>query len=138
MLAILALLGIGPASFLSKRVGRAARLLLAPVLGMVLGTSVCTTVIWFYPASSTRWLVPSLALMSCVVALRRRPRFRGVAVSRIVIAVLQVLVIAVAVAGPTTYVIADHHSAGLSPFASATSTAMSPRPMRCNTNRCAN
>ncbi len=117
MFVVLAALGAGPASFLSRRFDVASRVFLAPAFGLALGTSVFTTSIWLLPAGTTFWLVPVLAAASCCVAFMRwrrrddsasgrRPdiRPRG--------ALLQALVVVVAVAGPATALIAHHHSVG--------------------------
>jgi hypothetical protein len=72
MLATLTALGVGPASLLSRRFDPAARLALAPVLGLCVGTAVFTTLIWFTAASHTYWLPPILALASVAVAWRRK------------------------------------------------------------------
>ncbi len=71
MLVVLLALGSGPASFLGRRFDPAARVAMAPVLGMCLGTCVFTTLIWFTAARNTYWLLPVVAVMSIAVALRR-------------------------------------------------------------------
>jgi hypothetical protein len=71
MLAALFALGIGPASFLGRRFDAAARLAIAPVLGLCLATCVFTTLIWFTAARNTYWLLPVLAAASIAVALLR-------------------------------------------------------------------
>jgi hypothetical protein len=71
MLAILLCLGSGPASFLGRRFDAAARVAMAPVLGLCFGTCVFTTLIWFTAARNTYWLLPILALLSVAVALWR-------------------------------------------------------------------
>ena len=71
MLVVLLCLGSGPASFLGRRFDATARLAMAPVLGLCLGTCVFTTLIWFTAARHTYWLLPILALGSVAVALRR-------------------------------------------------------------------
>ena len=71
MLAILLCLGSGPASFLGRRFDATARVAMAPVLGLCLGTCVFTTLIWFTAARNTYWLLPLLALASLAVALWR-------------------------------------------------------------------
>jgi hypothetical protein len=70
-LAALIALGIGPASFLGRRFDAAARLAIAPALGLCLATCVFTTLIWFVAADSTYWLLPVIAAVSVAVALRR-------------------------------------------------------------------
>ena len=71
MLVTLLALGSGPAAFLGRRFDGAARIALAPVLGLCLGTSVFTTLIWFTAAENTYWLVPVLAALSLAAAVWR-------------------------------------------------------------------
>lgn len=71
MLITLVLLGAGPAAFLGKRFDPAARIAITPVLGLCLGTSVFTTLIWLLPARDTYWLLPLLAAASVFLALTR-------------------------------------------------------------------
>jgi hypothetical protein len=71
MLVALLALGSGPASFLGNRFGTAGRLAMAPVLGLCLGTCIFTTLIWFTAADNTYWLLPTLALLSVLVSVRR-------------------------------------------------------------------
>src|SRR5262249_48777192 len=78
LLAILLLLGAGPASFLPERIDLAGRIALAPVLGFCLGTCVTTTVLEFAPVGDTYWLLIPLAVASAsvgVVRTRRQARF---------------------------------------------------------------
>src|SRR6516225_1490287 len=71
MLVTLAAIGSGPSSYLGRRFDAAARVALAPVLGLSLGTCIFTTLIWFTAARNTYWLVPVIAVASLTVALRR-------------------------------------------------------------------
>src|SRR5271169_5060109 len=71
MLVVLLALGSGPAAFLGGRFDAAARVAMAPVLGLCLATCVFTTLIWFTAARNTYWLIPVIALVSLAVALRR-------------------------------------------------------------------
>jgi hypothetical protein len=71
MLVTLFALGSGPAAFLGRRFDAAARVAMAPVLGLCLGTCVFTTLIWFTAARNTYWLLPVLALASVATALWR-------------------------------------------------------------------
>ena len=70
-LAVLLAMGSGPASFLGRRFDAAARVAMAPVLGLCLATCVFTTLIWFTAGRNTYWLIPVIALVSVVIALRR-------------------------------------------------------------------
>ncbi len=70
-LAVLLAMGSGPASFLGRRFDAAARVAIAPVLGLCLATCVFTTLIWFTAARNTYWLIPVIASASVAVALRR-------------------------------------------------------------------
>ena len=71
MLLTLTALGVGPAAFLGRRFDSAARLAMAPVLGLCVGACLFTTVIWFSAASHSYWLLPVAALVSIGVALWR-------------------------------------------------------------------
>jgi hypothetical protein len=139
MITLLTAFGIGPASFMRRSLDRAIPFLLAPAFGLALGTSVFTTLIWFFPASRTFWLVPVLAVASCALALWRiafgkggstdsaqdqNPdlvggvptghdhRDRRGRTARIGVAIVEILFVALIVVGPTTVLIADHHSVG--------------------------
>src|ERR1700733_1648501 len=76
MLAILVALGSGPASLLPAQTALASRLALAPVLGFCLGTCVTTTILEFFPANSTYWVLILLAAASPVLAAIRQRRAR--------------------------------------------------------------
>src|ERR1700689_4347502 len=71
MLVTLLALGSAPASLLGRRFDAAARVAMAPALGLCVGTCVFTTLIWFTAARHTYWLLPILALGSVAVALTR-------------------------------------------------------------------
>jgi hypothetical protein len=114
-LALLLLLGAGPATYLPSRFDGTSRVALAPLLGFCLGTCVTTTILWFAPANDSYWVLIPLALGSGAVALlrcrRRRwagerpglPRLRdGMAL----------LVIAVVVTVPTTVTLHHRHTVG--------------------------
>ncbi|HUB73891.1 MAG TPA: hypothetical protein VL979_07640 [Solirubrobacteraceae bacterium] len=125
MLAVLFALGSGPAAFLGRRFDTAARLALAPVLGLCAGTCVFTTLIWLTAADNTYWLVPVLACVSVGFALRRT--FAGAAgrgerggVARMLAPVrrlgafdaLALLAVCVIVAAPLDYTLHERHSTG--------------------------
>jgi len=78
MLGTLLALGVGAASFLGRRFGGAARLAMAPALGLCLSTCVFTTLLWFTPARHTYWLIPLMAVVSVTVALQRARTTEGV------------------------------------------------------------
>jgi hypothetical protein len=125
MLATLLALGSGPASFLGRRFDAAARLAMAPVLGLCLGTCVFTTLIWFTTARSTYWLLPILAVVSVAVAL-----WRGLAIfaksgetpassrARLLIRRLRprdaiaLVAVCVVVTAPLNYTLHERHSVG--------------------------
>ena len=71
MLGVLTALGAGPASWLSSRFGAVERVALAPILGLCLGTSLFTTLLYFFPAGDTSWLIPVVAGISALVAAIR-------------------------------------------------------------------
>jgi hypothetical protein len=113
LLTILALLGAGPASLLSERFDAATRLALAPALGFCIGTCVATTVIAFAPAGDTYWMLIPLALASAGVAAARTRRGRGSWRARLPLRdAAALLVVLLAVAGPLTYTLHEHHTVG--------------------------
>jgi len=125
MLAILFALGSGPAAYLGRRFGAAARLGLAPVLGLCVGTCVFTTLIWFTAARHTWWLVPVLAAASLAAALRRcllapRADGEGTGAGRYVRFLrrlrpgdaLALLAVCAIVAAPLDYTLHERHSVG--------------------------
>jgi hypothetical protein len=117
MLVALLLLGVGPASFFGRNVDPVARLALAPALGLCVGTSVFTTLIWFFPATKTWWVLPVVAGISLGVAAWRRDSWRlrhlerGGA-KRAAKGIIELLVVCVAVAWPTSYTLLAHNSIG--------------------------
>ena len=127
MLITLLALGSGPASFLGRRFDAAARLAMAPVLGLCLGTCVFTTLVWFTAARNTYWLLPILAGISVTVALLRglrtapqaQPvegprRSRGALLVRRlhVRDAVALAVVCVVVAAPLSYTLHERHSIG--------------------------
>src|SRR5580765_1022625 len=102
LMAILLILGSGPAALLPQRFDAATRIALAPILGFSLGTCVTTTALWFVPAESSSWLLVPLALASAGFAARRtlrsekraRPTLRDAA---------QLAIVCIAVAGPLSF-----------------------------------
>ena len=128
MLATLAFLGSGPASYLGRRFSAAARLALAPVLGFCVGIAVFTTLIWFTAAHNTYWLLPLLAVASLAAATRRTlsaaerrgslaERFQSV-ISRVRVRdVTALAVVCVVVAAPLDVTLHQRHSVGPTGFA---------------------
>lgn len=128
MLALLLVLGSGPASFLGERFEAASRLAMAPVLGLCAGTCVLTTLAWFFPARQTFWLVPVLALLSLTVALWRvlagGGKGRTSLGHRAAVAlrslrtrdVLALALVCLVVAAPLDYTLHERHSVGPTGF----------------------
>jgi hypothetical protein len=113
MLVVLASIGAFPASLLSARFRAVERVGLAAILGLCLGASVFTTLLYFWPASSTSWLVPVLAVTSLVAAAVRSRRALRLQVLRANLAGWASLVIIVAfVTLPVLSVMRSHHSVG--------------------------
>jgi hypothetical protein len=125
MLVTLAAIGSGPASYLGRRFDAAARVALAPVLGLCLGTCIFTTVIWFTAARNTYWLVPVIAVASLTVAVRRAAITgsadrRGSRSSRVLDSLkrlpardaLALTVVCLVVAAPLSYTLHERHSVG--------------------------
>ena len=119
LLAILLLLGSGPASFLSSRFDAAGRIGLAPALGFCLGTCVTTTLLQFAPTNSTYWILAPLALASAATATirtwpsRQRTNWR----MRLPVRDLAALVLVGAVVtGPLNAVLHRHHTVGPGAF----------------------
>ncbi|MBV9336419.1 MAG: hypothetical protein JO243_11045, partial [Solirubrobacterales bacterium] len=71
LVALLAALGSAPATFLPERYDGIARCALAPALGLCIGVSLTVTLVYFFPASDTDWVVIVLALSSLASASRR-------------------------------------------------------------------
>jgi hypothetical protein len=129
MLVMLLALGSAPASFLGSRFGGAARVAMAPVLGLCVGTCVFTTLLWFTAASNTYWLLPIIALVSVSVALRRSltaltdpekksHRSRAAALFRSLGASdwVALAIVCVVVAMPLSYTLHERHSVGPTGF----------------------
>jgi hypothetical protein len=94
--ALLTALGLGPAAFLPRRFDLAARLALAPALGLSVGVCFAVTLAYPFPARDTGWVVIALAVASLAVAAWRTPlqphwpNIRGVAQIAIVAIVILV------------------------------------------------
>jgi hypothetical protein len=129
MLVALLALGSGPAAFLSRRFDPGARLAMAPVLGLCLGTCVFTTLIWFTPASNTYWVLPVLALASVAVALWRTWQSHSAdhgkrwgsaareALGRLGAGdAIAIALVCVIVAAPFSYTLHERHSVGPTGF----------------------
>ena len=131
MLFFLLALGSGPASYLGRGFGAAARAAMAPALGLCIGTCVFTTTLWFSPARHTYWLVPILALVSIAVALRRelkriradedRNRVIRSPARRILSGLgtgdaLALVLVWVVVSAPLSYTLHERHSVGPTGF----------------------
>jgi hypothetical protein len=127
MLVALLALGIGPASFLGRRFDAAARLAIAPVLGLCLATSVFTTLIWFTAARNTYWLLPVIAVVSVTVALRRSlatrsDRAQGSGRRRTLLRrlrardALSLALVCLVVAAPLSYTLHERNSVGPTGF----------------------
>jgi hypothetical protein len=123
MLVVLLALGSGPAAFLGGRFDAAARIAMAPVLGLCLGTCVFTTLIWFTAARNTYWLLPIAALVSVALALwraraaaagERSPGRRLMGIARRVrpLDALALAVVCIVVAAPLSYTLHERHSVG--------------------------
>jgi MFS family permease len=111
LLAVLLLLGAGPASLLPRRFDAGARVALAPILGFCLGTCVTTTLLEFASVQSTYWILVPLALASFGLAVWRALRGRWNA--RLSLRdVVQLLVVCVVVSAPLNYALHKHHSVG--------------------------
>lgn len=70
-LALVTAFGSGPAAFLSERFDGAARLAMAPVLGLCVGVCAFMTLIYFFSAHETSWVVILAALASLAAAAWR-------------------------------------------------------------------
>jgi hypothetical protein len=126
MLVTLFALGIGPASFLGRRFDAAARLAIAPVFGLCVATCVFTTLIWFTAARHTFWLLPVIAAVSIVLALRRSitppderddSRGRWAALRRLRARdALSLAIVCIVVAAPLSYTLHERNSVGPTGF----------------------
>jgi len=118
-LAILFLLGAGPASFLAPRFDGGSRLALAPMLGFCLGTCVTTTLLQFEPTNNTYWILIPLALASTGVAAFRTMRTPDAPAwrSRLPLRDIAAMVlIGLAVTGPINYTLHERHTVGPAVF----------------------
>jgi hypothetical protein len=106
-LLLLAALGAGPAAFLGDRFN-GARTALAPVLGLCAGACLTVTVVNFYPASQTDWLIVLAAAVSLAVAAWRR---RGLTWPSARSA-LQVAMVVVVLLGAFNYPLAGRRTVG--------------------------
>lgn len=131
MLVTLLTLGSAPASYLSHRFPPAARLAMAPVLGLCLGTCVFTTIMWFTGARNTYWLVPIVAVTSVLIALRTDLQLIATAgrpIGEAQKSALRILrrigardglalaLVCVVVAAPLSYTLHERHSVGPTGF----------------------
>ena len=121
MLIVLGAFGAFPASLLGKRFRTVERVAMAPILGICLGTSVFTTLLYFWPASSTAWLVPVIAVASVAAAAVHsrdvlrwralRTDLAGWASLAVIIVVISVPVLSVMhsrhTVGPVSYAVGD-------------------------------
>lgn len=130
MLVQIAGIGAYPASKLSMRFDMAARIALAPLLGLCVGTCIATTLLWFAPASDTFWVIPLVAGASIALVMRRGGRVARDAAGRttttadrshgapvgtrrgLLVDALQLLVVVLAVAAPITYTFVARNSVG--------------------------
>ncbi len=126
MLTILTALGSGPATLLKEKLSAPVRFALMPVIGLCAGSCVFTTLLAIFPASSTFWLVPLLAVASVTasVVLARWRRNRGSQHRRENTAsarkgfceYLKVLLVALIVALPLSYALLQRDSVGPTTF----------------------
>ncbi len=122
MLLTMLALGSGPAAFLGERFGAAARVALAPVFGLCVGTCVFTSLIWFTAAYNTYWLLVPLALASVATALWRslrgssepagRRSFVGVLRSLGARDAVALVAVCAVVAAPMSYTLHERTSVG--------------------------
>lgn len=76
-LAVLLVLGAGPAALLSDRLDGVTRLVLAPALGLCVGVAVTTTLVQYEPVRHTYWVVFPIAAVSLAVAVWRQIQVPG-------------------------------------------------------------
>jgi hypothetical protein len=113
MLGVLAGLGAAPASWLSARFRAVERVALAPILGLSLGTSVFTTLVYFFPASATNWLIPVLVVASVLVAVIRSRHAVGRPLLRSNVAGwVSLVAVIVLVTAPILSVMRSQHTVG--------------------------
>jgi hypothetical protein len=107
--ALLAALGAGPAAFLGAQFDATARLAMAPVLGLCVGSCLTVTLGYEYPARQTSWLLMGVAALSVAIAAWRRPvrRLAPNPAGR-----LQVAIILIVVLGAFDYPLAARHTVG--------------------------
>jgi hypothetical protein len=76
-LVIITMLGSGPATLLKGKVSAPVRFAIMPVIGVCAGSCVFTTLLEQFPASSTFWLLPVLAVASVTAAVLVPRRYRA-------------------------------------------------------------
>ena len=111
---LLTALGAGPAAFAGERYNGAARIALAPALGLCLGVCLSVSLVDAFPAHDTKWLIVAVAVLSVAVAVaRRRPAFRRSALrTPDARAVVMVAIIVAVVLGSYDYPLAGRHTVG--------------------------
>lgn len=122
LLLLVTLFGWGPSVPLERVVAPSLRIALMPAIGFALGTCVFTTLLWFFPASSTYWILLLLAAGSSAVGLFCRTRQRlsetdrapdsDVPARRGRSDVLKLLILAVVVAAPLSFALLQANSVG--------------------------
>jgi hypothetical protein len=116
-LALLALLGSGPAALLSRRFDLATRVALAPALGLAFGICLTTALIGLAPVASTWWVVVVAAVGSLALAAWQLRRGRVELARFGPREIAQLLVVLVVAAGPIDYTLHQHYSVGPSVYA---------------------
>jgi hypothetical protein len=127
MLVMAGLLGAAPVMSLRRHASWPIRVALMPVVGFCLGTSVTTTLLWFFPAASTFWILPMLVVASCALTWRlartheqpegeepEREEEEADTGSRrrLVVGLLQCLLVLAVVSGPLALTLVENHSDG--------------------------
>ncbi len=119
-LLLLLALGSGPAAYLPERFDAISRLAMAPLLGFCVGMSVTTTLVEFWSANSTHWILVPVCAASLALAawrIRRARPWRSMAPRKLIaVNVVQVLIVGLVVAGPLTLVLHERHTVGPAVF----------------------
>ncbi len=117
MLLTLFCLGAAPASLLRGRLAGLPALLLAPILGFCAAVCLYTAALWWWPAAATAWTVPMVMLASLAMGVyrwwsaksHRRCTTGWIGVGA---TMLQLIIVAAAVLGPTDGLLVAHGSTG--------------------------
>ena|GEM_PF-1446270 len=127
-LALIACLGAAPATYLPREFSASLRVAFAPVLGLAVGVCLFTSIEWFFDGDQVKWVVPLAAAVSLAECARRwlmeshwahgshQASSTPVQSASRLMAILQILLVCIAVSLPPAYLLASQHSVGPTAF----------------------